>query len=467
MKLKPSKQDQTSWIQLSGKLMNPKRRLRIPVALRLVLGLALLVVVGTAILLLPGMTTKPITLMESFFTATSAATVTGLSILTTSTDFTLLGQVVLLILIQMGGMGFMALMVLTLRLIGQKVSLRNRLAVSGTVGVENSTAVLPLLTRAFLGMLIIEAIGAVLLYIHWLTSGIVTENVAFYALFHAVSAFCNAGFDLFSGLPQYPDGLPSDNLTLIIMGWIVVVGGLGVPLFVNFAQRRTNRHLSINTRITLIVIVLLTLIGWFGLFIAESQPEGVIQHLPLTDRLVQTWFQSVSTRTAGFPGLDSFNNLTPESQLLVMVLMFIGCAPASMGGGITTGTFAVLTLVLVNYVKGRPDVQVYKRRVPRDLILRATAVLTISLGVVFVASWLILFSNNFDFNLVLFEVVSALATCGLSLGITGDLNTFGQLVLVFVMFWGRLGALTIVIALIQRRPAEQLVQYPEATVLIG
>lgn len=467
MKPLSSRKAKTRWIRASGKILYPRRRLRVPVPVRLVLGLALLIMAGTAVLLLPGMTTKPITLMEAFFTATSAATVTGLSVLTTSTDFTLLGQIVLLILIQMGGMGFMALMVLTLRFIGRKVSLRNRMAVSGSIGVEDSTAIVPLLTRAFIGMLVIEGIGALLLFWHWGTSGIVTQRLGFYALFHAISAFCNAGFDLFFGLPQYPEGLPSDNLTLIIMGLIVFIGGLGVPLFVNFAQWRRDRRLTVNSQITLLVVVSLTLIGWFGLFVAESQPEGVIHDLPVTNRLVQTWFQSVSTRTAGFPGLDSFNNLTPESQLLVMALMFIGCAPASMGGGITTGTFAVLTLVLVNYVRGRADVQVLGRRITREVVLRATAVLTISFGVVFAASWLILVSNNFDFNLVLFEVVSALATCGLSLGITSELNTFGQLIIIFVMFWGRLGALTIVIALIQRRPAEQLVQYPETTVLIG
>jgi trk system potassium uptake protein TrkH len=461
------KKVQSRRIRISGSTKHLKQRWRIPVAMRLVLGLVLLIGVGTAVLLLPGMTTKPITFVEALFTATSAATVTGLSILTTSTDFTLLGKIVLLILIQMGGVGFIALMVLILRLIGQKVSLRNRLAISGTFGVSDSTAVLPLLARAFLGMLIIEAVGAVLLAWHWQSSGIVIEGVGFYALFHAISAFCNAGFDLFYGLPQYPDGLPSDNVSLLIMGGMVFIGGLGLPLFVNFAQFRERRRLSINTRITLFVIIFLTLGGWLGLFIAESQPEGVIQHLSFSERLVQTWFQSVSTRTAGFPGLESFHNLTPESQLLVMVLMFIGCAPASMGGGITTGTFAVLTLVLANYIRGRADVQVLGRRVTREVVLRATAVLTISMGVVFVASWLILITNNFDFNLVLFEVVSALATCGLSLGITGDLNTFGRLILVFVMFWGRLGALTIVIALIQRRPTEQLVQYPETTVLIG
>ncbi|MFO7681933.1 MAG: potassium transporter TrkG [Chloroflexota bacterium] len=442
-------------------------RRRVPEPLRFVLGLILLVGMGTAVLLLPGVTTRPITLLDALFTATSAATVTGLSVLTTSTDFTVLGQTVLLILIQMGGLGYTILVVLTLRLIGRKVSRINRAALSTALGLEGPTAVLNLLSRAVMGMLIIEAVGAVLLYWHWQTSGIVTERIGFYALFHAVSAFCNAGFDLFVGLPDYPDGIPSDNVTLLILGWLVFLGGLGLPIFINFAQRRGRRRFSVNTRLTLLVITLLTMTGWLGLFFAESQPEGVIHQLPLLDRLVQTWFQSVSTRTAGFPGLDSFNNLTPESQLIVMVLMFIGCAPASMGGGITTGAFAVLALVLWNYVRGRSDVQVFGRRVSREAVLRATAVLCIYIAVVFIASWLILFTHNFDLNTVLFEVISALATCGLSLGITHALNPFGRLIIIVMMFWGRLGVLTIVLALIQRRPAEQLVRYPETHVLIG
>ncbi len=455
------------WQRISEQAFGLSRRRRVPEPLRLVLGLMLLIGVGTAVLLLPGVTTRPITLLDALFTATSAATVTGLSVLTTSTDFTVLGQTVLLILIQMGGLGYTILVVLTLRLIGRKVSRMNRVALSTALGLEGPTAVLDLLSRAIIGMLIIEAAGAVLLYAHWQTSGIVTERTGFYALFHAVAAFCNAGFDLFVGLPQYPDGLPSDNVTLLILGWLVFLGGLGLPIFINFAQLRHRRRLSVNTRLTLMVITLLTLAGWLGLFFAESQSEGVIHQLPLLDRLVQTWFQSVSTRTAGFPGLDSFNNLTPESQLLVMALMFIGCAPASMGGGITTGAFAVLTLVLWNYVRGRSDVQVFGRRISREAVLRATAVLCIYIGVVFSATWLILISHNFELNMVLFEVISALATSGLSLGITLDLNPFGRLILVVMMFWGRLGVLTIVLALIQRRPAEQLIRYPETHILIG
>ncbi len=199
----------------------------------------------------------------------------------------------------------------------------------------------------------------------------------------------------------------------------------------------------------------------------ETQVGGVLESAPLSERLVHTWFQSVSTRTAGFPGLRDFDQLLPASRLLVMALMFIGCAPASLGGGITTGTFGVLALALRSLVKGHTVVQFRKRTVPHETIRRAAAVLSISLMLVFVASWLILVTHQMPFSDVLFEVVSALATCGLSLGITGELNLFGRFIIILMMFWGRLGALTIAIALLQSRPETNLVTYPEATLLIG
>ncbi len=233
-----------------------------------------------------------------------------------------------------------------------------------------------------------------------------------------------------------------------------------------FYWRKTGK-ISLNGRITLTVAAILILVGWIGLFVAETQVDGILYAAEHSEKIVHTWFQSVSARTAGFPGFRDFDNMQPASQLLVMGLMFIGCAPASMGGGITTGTFAVLAIALFSNARGLPTAQIRKRVVASGTVRRAGAVLTISIAVVFLASWLILLTNEFTFNTVLFEVVSALATCGLSLGITGDLNTFGLYILMVVMFWGRLGALTIVIAILQRRQSEQLLTYPEAVVLIG
>jgi trk system potassium uptake protein len=445
-----------------------KRRRPLPVAARLVLGLVLLISVGTLLLLLPGITTRSITFSDALFTTTSAATVTGLTVLTTSTDFTVAGQVVLLILIQLGGVGYMFLIALALQLLGRRVSLLDRLAVSTSLGLDKPAAILRLLRQVVVGIFIIEGLGALLLYLHWRTSGIVAPGqVFFYAIFHAVSAFCNAGFDLFVGLPQYPRGIPGDNVTLVIMGSLIVLGGLGIPVFVDFSQLWRRKRLTSHTQLTLMVVILLTLIGWVGLFIGETKPGGVLEMAPLSERLVHTWFQSVSTRTAGFPGLRDFTQLGPESRLLVMALMFIGCAPASMGGGITTGTFGVLGLAFWSSVQGRSVVRYRRRSVSHDTIQRAAAVLSISLALVFVATWLLLLTHEIAFSDALFEVVSALATCGLSMGVTGELNLFGRFIIIFMMFWGRLGALTIAVALLQPRAEKQLVEYPEATLLIG
>lgn len=445
-----------------------QRRRPVPVALRLVGGLVLLISLGTLALLLPGMTTQAITFSDALFTATSAATVTGLTVLTTSTDFTLLGQVVLLVLIQLGGVGYMVLFALALQVLGRRVSLLDRLALSTSLGLDKPGAILRLLRRVVAGILVIEGTGTLLLYAHWRTSGIVVpERTIFYALFHAVSAFCNAGFDLFAGLPQYPEGIPGDDITLLIMGVLIVLGGLGIPVFVDFSQWPRRRRLSSHTQLTVIVIVFLTILGWAGLYLAEVRPGGILEHAPLDERLVHTWFQSVSTRTAGFPGLREFEQLLPASGLLVMLLMFVGCAPASLGGGITTGTFGVLGLVFWNTVRGRNVVRFGRRTVSTETIHRAAAVLSISLFLVFLTTWLLLFTHNFTFSAALFEVVSALATCGLSLGITGELSLFGRLLIILMMFWGRLGALTIAVALLQIRPEKELVQYPEARLLIG
>jgi trk system potassium uptake protein TrkH len=448
-------------------LLSPARGsgLHLPAALRLVAGLALFVLIGALLLLLPGVTTRPISLSDAFFTATSAVIVTGLSVVTTSTDFTFFGQIILLLLIQIGGLGFMAMVVMMIQLLGQKVSLANRLALTKAMGLENSGSILEILTRSILYVLAVEALGAVLLFIYWSIRGIVSpDKIFFYSIFHAVSAFCNAGFDLFAGTPQYPDGIPNDNGTLLILGTLVVLGGLGIPVVMDLSS--PGKRLSLHSRITIVAAISLTLAGWVGLFVAERSQGGVVADAPLASSLVQTWFQSVSTRTAGFPGLDSFNRVGAASRLLIVSLMFIGSGPASMGGGVSTGTFAVLGLAVWNVARGSSRVQVFKRTIPDATVRRAAVVMVTALGTVLVASWLILITSRFSFNTVLFEVISALATSGLSMGITDQLNPFGRLVIMSMMFFGRLGTVTIMIALFQRRYARKRLRYPEESILI-
>jgi len=441
-----------------------------PIALRLVLGLLLLILVGTGLLMLPAASRAgPLPFMDAFFTATSALTVTGLTVQTTSQAFTLFGHLTLLGLIQIGGVGYMFAISLILLLLRRGLSFRDRLTLTASLGLDKPGAILLVLRRSFWGILIIEAVGALLLYLHWRSSGIVAEDrLLLFAIFHAVSAFCNAGFDLFAGLPAYPGGIPADNVSLLIMGTLIFIGGLGIPVLselLNLKKVR-RRHFSLHTRVTLSVVVLLIMVGWLGLFLPEIRPDGVLHGLPTSNQLMRSLFQSLSARTAGFPGLSDFDRLQGESQLLIMVLMFIGCAPASMGGGITTGTFGVLLLNLRSYVLGLPEVRWGHRTIAPDIVRRAGVVLTISIGLVIFATWLILMTHNLPLNAVLFEVISAFATCGLSLGITSELNLFGRLVLVVLMLWGRLGALTLVMALAANGEARTHVHYPAEKVLI-
>lgn len=445
-----------------------KRSFTPPTALRLIIGLSVLVVLGTGALLLPGVGThRALAFNEALFTAVSALTVTGLSLISPARDLTLFGQVILLILIQLGGVGFMVGAVVILRLIGRRISLEDRLALKDSLGLLEPGAIIKLTKRVLLTVLGVELAGALLLWLNW-RNQLPEGQAIFYALFHAISAFCNAGFDLFTGLPQYPVGLPTDTFTLIVFGALICLGSLGIPVLGDLILYWRERTFSLHTRITLTLVAALIVLGSVSIFLAETRPTGVLaEETPLRQMVLAT-FQSVATRTAGFIGVPSFEALTPATQLTLITLMFIGSGPASMGGGITTGTFAVLMLALWGYARGLPTAHIAGRRIAAMTVRKAAAVLTISLAVVFTATWLILITHpTATLDAALFEVVSAFATCGLTLAFTSELNGWGQAVIMLVMFWGRLGALTIVIALAQLPQRPSLIEYPEEQLLIG
>ena len=406
--------------------------------------------------------------MEAVFTSTSASAVTGLSVFTPATVLTFWGQVILMVLAQIGGVSLIVTVSLISYLLGREVTMSRRLTVTSSLGLDNPGQIMRVMIRAMTLMFIIEGLGALLLYIHWRLSGIVpAEQVPFYAIFHAVMTFCNAGFDLFAGLPQYPNGIPSDPISLLIMGFLIILGGLGIPVYMNLIYSRNKRGLSLHTRVTLVMALILILLGWAGLLATEYRQNGVLSGMPPLDRFAITWFQSVSTRTAGFASLPGFSQLKFSSILLIMALMMIGAGPASTGGGITTGTFAVLLFAVFSYARGYEHIRIGKRTLPNGLIQRALVILVLSMFLVILATWLILYTNPYSLTETGFEVISAFSTTGLSLGITAGLNTFGLWVLIIVMFCGRLGAVTIMIAMLGREPRKKLVEYPEESILIG
>jgi trk system potassium uptake protein len=453
-------------IHIGGGTRSAKSR-QFPVALQLVTGLIVLIAIGTALLSIPGAGTRNLSLMEAFFTATSASAVTGLSLFAISTDLTIWGQIILLLLVQIGGVGLIVVVVLVFRLIGRQASLGERLAVTSSLGLDRPEQIALIMVRAIGLMLTIEGVGAILLFLHWRFSGIVPPDKAvFYAIFHAVTAYCNAGFDLFYGLPEYPNGLPADPISLLILGGLIILGGLGIPVYMDLIYRR-RRPYSLHTRLTVGISLVLILLGWIGLLISEYRQAGVLSDMSFGQRTLLAWFQSVSARTAGFPGLPGFSELNFPSTLMLIALMFIGTAPASTGGGITTGTFVVLWLAVISYARGLDKIHVGKHSLPGLLLMRSLVVFVISLSLVILATWLLLLTNPFNLNQTLFEVVSAYSTTGLSLGITTGLNTFGRLVIIFTMFAGRLGAITIMISLLGRDKRQNLVDYPEESILVG
>jgi len=453
-------------IRLGGGMRSEKSR-QFPVALQLVVGLIGLIAIGTALLLIPGAGTRKFSFMEALFTSTSASAVTGLSLFSISTDLTIWGQIIILLLVQIGGVGFIVAIVMVFRLIGRQVTLGERLAVTSSLGLDRPEGVALIMARAIGLMLTIEGVGAILLFLHWRISGIVPPGkAAFYAIFHAVTAYCNAGFDLFYGLPEYPNGIPSDPLSLIILGCLIVLGGLGIPVYMELIYRK-RRPYSLNTRLTVGLSLALILLGWAGLLVSEYRQGGVLSNMPFGQRAILAWFQSVSARTAGFPGLPGFSELNYPSIWMLIILMFIGTAPASTGGGITTGTFGVLLFAVISYARGLDKIRIGKHSLPKALMMRSLVVFVISLSLVILAAWLLLLTNPFSLDQTLFEVVSAYSTTGLSLGITTGLNTFGRLVIIFTMFAGRLGAITIMISLLGRDKRKNLVDYPEESILVG
>lgn len=453
----------------SGRLPSGATRRPLRPAPRIVGGLALLVSLGTLLLMLPvSGRERPLAWNDALFTAVSALSVTGLSTITVSQDLSLVGQILLLTGIQVGGVGFMVVAVVILRLLGRRIGLTERMALSDSLGLLSPAAIVSLTKRVLATVLLFESLGALLLYLHWRTDERLSEwQALFFAIFHAVSAFCNAGFDLFTGTPGFPEGIPRDNLTLAIMGTLIFIGGLGIPVIADLLTYYRERRLSLHTRLTLIVVSFLVAGGTLGFWVAEIRSTGALAGENPLRALLICLFQSVSARTAGFVGIAHFDELSAPSQLLMITLMFIGCAPASMGGGITTGTFAIMTISLWSYARGLPTAQFGGRSLAAGTSRKAGAVLTISLLVTLLASWLIAMTHDAPLEPVVFEVVSAFATCGLSLGLTTQLNLFGQLVICLVMFWGRLGALTIFVAVAGQQRRTQLVQYPEEQILIG
>lgn len=432
----------------------------------LILGFAAIILLGTLLLKLPwaSATGEPISWMDAFFTATSATTVTGLVVLNTANDFSRFGHVVILILIQVGGVGFISFSVLLFRLVGRRVTLRERVVIQQSLGAGGAGGVVNLAVTILIVTLSLEAVGALLLWLRWRQT-MPDGEALWLAIFHAVSAYCNAGFDLFSGTDRgVVFGYGSDYYTLTVMGVLILLGSWGIAVLYDLVTYRRGRSLALNTRITLILAGILTVAGGMVLLLDPNFYQ-ILEGRPPGERFAMGLFTIISARTAGLTILP-LEELSEASQFILMVWMFIGGAPASMAGGVTSSTVGVLLIAVLATARGAPEATAFHRTVPTETIAKAVAIMTVSTLLVSGVTLALTLLHEGPIFVTGFEVVSAFANAGYSLSFTGNLDTLGRLLIAFTMFWGRLGPLTIVVALAQREHPT-LVHYPEEPVILG
>jgi trk system potassium uptake protein TrkH len=367
---------------------------------------------------------------------------------------------------QLGGVGFMVAAVAVFRLVGKRVTFAERLTLRDSLGLLSAGQILNLTSRVLLTVLLIEAAGAAVLWLAWWPQ-YGPAWAAYYAIFHSVSAFTNASFDLFAGTPTAPAGFPTGALTLLTLAALIFLGGIGIPVIADLLRYPRRRFVSLHTRITLVTAISLILVGTILFFMTESRGGSVFSDESTGRLWLLSFFHAVASRTSGFVVSAQFSQLDSANALLLTVLMFIGASPASMGGGITTSTFAVLVLAVWNFARGRSEIRAGRRTIPLLILFKAAAVTTTAAVVIGIVTWLLLYTQeNVTLVLALVETVSAFSTSGFSLGLTARLNLFGQLLIAGLMFFGRVGSLTLIVALAQPSAAPA-VTYPEEKILIG
>ncbi len=418
---------------------------------------------GTILLLLPISANTNISFIDALFTAVSATCVTGLIVLDTGKDFTFFGQLVILLLIQLGALGIMTFAASILVSMGKPVSSRQAFAMSRVLDQERLSELKTSISFILKATLIMEVIGMLLLSLHWFIETGSPFLSIYWGIFHSVSAFCNAGFSLFSDSFSRWRG---DIFIVSVLSLLIISGGMGFIVLQNlwdmFIERQ--RRLSIHSKLVLVMTIILLFVGTIGLFFLERLYS--FQVLPLREAWLSAFFHSVNARTAGFNSLP-ISSFSLAGQFLLIILMFIGASSGSTGGGVKTNTIGLLIAAAIKYMRGDEQVVLFRRSVAPYIVHRAVAVLlfslvTLSLGLL----GLLVVDGQLGFSNLLFEAVSAFATVGLSTGITSQLSLAGKIIIILLMYVGRIGPLTIALALFYPRKTAR-VRYAEGKVLVG
>jgi len=433
----------------------------------LALGFATIILIGTLLLMLPVATKsgERTDFLTALFTATSATCVTGLVVVDTKTYWSVFGQIVIMLLIQVGGLGIMTISTLFALILGRKITFKERLVMQEAFNTNSLGGIVKFAKYILMVSFLFESIGAIILTLRFLPQ-MGLKKAVYYGLFHSISAFNNAGFDLMGNFRSLTGYVSDWVVNLVIMG-LIIFGGLGFYVLLDIYEHRHFNKFTLHSKIVITITLFLITIGTLLIFLFEYNNPKTLKPLDFPTKILAALFQAVTPRTAGFNTL-SLSDMTIASKFLTIILMFIGASPAGTGGGIKTTTFAVILYTVLSVIKGEEETVLYKRTISRNIVYKAVAISFISVFIIFSVTMVLSITETSNFLTILYETISAFGTVGLSLGLTLELTTVGRIVIIFTMYTGRIGPLTLALALAQRqKKPKPIMKYVEEKIMVG
>lgn len=429
----------------------------------LMLGFGSLILLGAILLNLPIATKigESIGFIDALFTSASAVCITGLAVVNTGEYWSLFGKIVIIMLIQIGGLGVMTMATAGALIIGKKISLKERLVIKEQLNQKSMSGLVKLTKYVLLSTLAIEGIGSILLSIRFIPIYGWIKGIWF-SIFHSISAFCNAGFDI-TGNSIVP--FAGDFVINITISLLVILGGIGFTVFIDVTRNRRFKKFNLHTKVVLSITSILLVLGMLVFLIIEFNNPNTIGNMSSSEKIISSFFQSVVTRTAGFNSVD-MASILDTTTFFMIILMFIGGSPGSTAGGAKTTTIATLMMTTISIIKGDRDVVIYKRTINEDIIKRSLAIVVVSMTLIIVVSTILTITEDFIFLDVLFETTSAFATVGLSRGITPNLSSIGKFIIALTMYAGRVGSLTMAFAFANKNKAKKY-RYADGNIIVG
>jgi len=436
----------------------------------LAIGFLTVILTGGILLSLPVATIsgESTSFLDSIFTATSAVCVTGLVVVDTGTYWSTFGQMIILILIEIGGLGFMAMSTFFAMILGKRISLRERLVMQEAYNTFSIQGIISHVRYMLIFTVTVQLSAALILMTQFIPVYGVGTGI-YYGIFHAISGFNNAGFDLlgnFTSLTLFNE----NKIILITIAIVINIGGLGYlvcrEIISSFKTKRKLKNFSLHSKVVLTISVILLSVGTLSLLVFEWKNPVTMGPMSFGDKLTNAFFSATTPRTAGFNSIST-SDMSPAGKLLTMGYMFVGGSPGSTAGGVKTTTFGIVIFTLISVLRGRQDAEVYKRRISQSTVYRAMAIFMLGITIVIVGVMILSISEiGSTFEMILFEVISAFGTVGLSQGLTPTLSAVGKVTITIIMYLGRVGPLTVMLALAGKQEKVNI-KYPEGKILIG